>query len=607
MVEKAVYTIDFETLPIEARPDFPPKPVCVSIKELGKAPRFYHGEQAMKAALAPILEGKRELLFHNAAFDVSVMVEKLGLPMPRWERIHDTMFLLFLEDPYANYALKPAAEAYLGIGEEDQQELEHWIRSHVPEARNKKLWGKWIGYAPEPLLRKRAHGDTIRTEKLYQLLRPNVEARGMQEAYYRERRLLPMLLDNSRRGVNVNRKAIQDSTAQMEDAIVKVDNLIRKVLKAPGLNPGSPAELIKAIDRVGLGGNWLKTPGGKDSAAKNSLLQGVRDPKLLAILQYRGKVETALTTFLRNWCEVLGTTGTKLYTQWNQVKGEGAGAATGRKSSKPNFQNIPKLLKADDLLELGLPPIVRFKPFFYPDAGELWLRRDFSQQELRILAHMEGGALLQLYLSNPRIDLHQYAADALKDYDLMRPEVQIKVNRYDDPRGIAKMIAFSLLYGMGNGELAYRLGVSEAEAKRVRKAYLDLWPGLEKLQKTLKLRARFDQPITTWGGREYYVQPPKVIEGRLRSFDYKLLNYLIQGSAADCTKEALCRLWEAGLPGRLLLDVHDEISWSIPKKQAREVAMEIGRIMMSVEFDVPMLSDAEVGPCWGDLKKEPKW
>ena len=603
-------TIDFETLPIEARPDFPPEPVCVSIKHKGRKPVFVHGKGAMQQALLPLFRGKEELLFHNAAFDVAVAVEKLGMPMPAWRRVHDTKFLLFLHDPYQNLSLKPASKALLDIGEEDQQELADWIYANIPEAKGKKGWGKWIGYAPEPLLRKRAHGDTLRTEQLFDLLMPQVLDRKMGDAYNRERRLLPMLLDNSRRGIQVDRSAIIDDREQSEQALLDVDKIIRKVLRAPGLNPGSPQELIVAIEKAGKGGDWLLTPGGKPSANKNSLLQGVKDKKVLALLQYRGKLETALTLYLRPWNKMLASSFDRLYTDWNQVRAEGKGAATGRKSSSPNWQNIPKYLKAEDLSGThGLPAIPTFKRYFYPDEGETWVRRDFSQQELRILAHMAGGELQQMYLNNPKIDFHQHAADNMKHLDLMRSDVQIKVNRYDDPRGIAKMIAFSILYGMGNSELAYRLGISDAEARTVRASYLTLFPGLKRLQDQLAMRAKANEPFRTWGGREYYCAPPAFVDGRVRSFEYKMLNYLIQGSAADVTKEALCRLWEQSMPGRLMLDVHDEISFSIPgnAEQVKEHAIEMGRLMCGIEMDVPMLSDAEAGPHWGAIEKQPTW
>ena len=596
--------IDFETLPIEPRPDYPPKPVAVSVLHDGRKKEFAYGMPDMRRLLGPIFRGREELLFHHAAFDLSVATEKLGLPMPPWQRVHDTMWLIFLHNPYAQLALKTAARELLHIGEEDQQELADWIYANIPEAKGKKLWGKWIGYAPKRLLEKRAHGDTFRTWALFQALMPEIKKLNMTDAYNRERRLLPMLMANSKRGVRVDVKAIRRKTEELEEGIVKCDNLARKMLRAPGLNVGSPQELIKAIDARGMGGNWLKTPGGKDSAAKNSLLQGVTNKELLSLLQYRGKAETGLSMFLRKWCDTLDRTGNRLYTDWKQVKGEGAGAMSGRMSSSPNFQNIPKGLKADDLtVSHGLTPMPLFRTYFLPEPGETWVRRDYSQQELRILAHFAGGNLKKMYLDNPKVDFHQFAADSMEKMGvkLMTQEVQIKVNRYDDARGIAKMIAFSILYGMGDNELGYRLGIDASQSKHVRRSYLTLFPGLKDLNDRLKS----DKHAVTWGGRHYDVAPPMFIDGRIRSFEYKLLNYLIQGSAADYTKEGLCRLYEAGFSYQFRICVHDEDNFSLAGtvKQVKEQADAINEVMCSPALDVPMLSDGERGKSWGSLRK----
>jgi len=229
-----VITIDFESLPIEPRPDFPPKPVCVSIKKFGCKPVFAFGKEAMRAALAPIFAGKEELLFHNAAFDVCVAVEKLGLRMPKWQRIHDTKFLLFLHDPYKSLSLKPACKLLLGIGEEDQIELKEWIYRNVEEARGKKEWGKWIGYAPKRLLEQRAHGDTMRTEALFKKLMPEIHRLGMDAAYDRERRLLPMLLENSREGIRVNAKAIKGKLYNGDKTLIIQANVVFSQINEAG-------------------------------------------------------------------------------------------------------------------------------------------------------------------------------------------------------------------------------------------------------------------------------------------------------------------------------------------------------------------------------------
>ena len=124
----------------------------------------------------------------------------------------------------------------------------------------------------------------------------------------------------------------------------------------------------------------------------------------------------------------------------------------------------------------------------------------------------------------------------------------------------------------------------------------------------MKRRADNNEPIRTWGGREYYCEPPKLVDGRIRKFDYKLVNVLIQGSAADCTKEAIIRFdakkRELGKPQwKILLNVHDQITASVPKTE-RDSAMEVLRqCMESIEFDVPMLSEGSVSTTnWDELK-----
>ena len=158
---------------------------------------------------------------------------------------------------------------------------------------------------------------------------------------------------------------------------------------------------------------------------------------------------------------------------------------------------------------------------------------------------------------------------------------------------------------MGLGSLAERLNTDIQTAKTIKNAYLGIFPELDELQKGLKQYAQTDQALRTWGGRQYFVEPPKYMEkrGRVVTFEYKLLNYLIQGSSADCTKEALIRYDAAKKDGRFLLTVHDEINISVPKKAVKTEMQVLRECMASVEFDVAMLSDGGVGPNWGALEK----
>jgi len=161
---------------------------------------------------------------------------------------------------------------------------------------------------------------------------------------------------------------------------------------------------------------------------------------------------------------------------------------------------------------------------------------------------------------------------------------------------------------MGMGTLAARLKQSVVIAKKLKNAQMSALPGVKDLDKDIKTRGKSGEAIRTWGGREYFCEPPRFIDGRSQTFEYKLLNYLIQGSAADCTKEALIRYGDLkSEDSRFVLTVHDEIDISAPKGLLKKEMLRLRECMMSVEFDLPMLSDGEFGPRWSELEplKEP--
>lgn len=568
--------IDFETAGIDPRPFYPPEPVGVAIKE-GKKKGIYGSPDLLWSRW-----NQGPMIFHNSAFDIAVATEKLGLPMPKPENIHDTQWLAFFDDPHAwSLELKRLAHKHLGMEPDEQTDVKEWVQANVPEAKRKSVnWGYWMSKAPVSLLRPYAIGDVERTAGLFQHFRKHVDT----PYYRREQRLLPMLLDNSRNGVRVDLAALKKDLPTFEHALRETDKRICKTLGAK-INVGSSEELVTALLESGLGSGFLMTPKGKLSVSKESLAQADLKPAIKTLLNYRGRLETTLTTFLRNWTETAEQAGGRVHFEWSQVRGDGKGARTGRLSSSPNCQNIPKTFKGV-VTPKGLPDLPFLRKYLLPDEGHVWVRKDYSQQELRVLAHFEDGELQDMYRENPELDVHTTIGGIMT------------IER--DP---AKTIGFGLLYGMGIPELAKRLGVSLEKASKLKAQYLGVLPGLKDLLDDLKETAQRGEPIHTWGGRPYYCEEPIINKfGRLQTFEYKLINYLVQGSSADVTKEAMCRLHEAGLPGHMLVSVHDEIDWSVPIGQEKCI-LEIDAIMKSIEIDVPMLSDTEVGESWGSLQK----
>ena len=199
-------TIDFETQAIEERPKYPPEPVGVAIKYESNPSRYYAwghptGNNCTRAEAMTALErawlSGEDLLFHNAKFDMDVAEIRCDMPRLAWDQVHDTMFLAFLADPHSStISLKPLAERYLGLPPEEQDEVAGWLRAHgVITAKQGP--GAFISQAPGDVAGRYACGDVDRTHALFQLLHKKIVDAGMEKAYDRERRLLPILLQRA--------------------------------------------------------------------------------------------------------------------------------------------------------------------------------------------------------------------------------------------------------------------------------------------------------------------------------------------------------------------------------------------------------------------------
>lgn len=620
-------TIDFETFGIEGRPDYPPKPVGVSIKPWGKEAQYWAWGHPTKnncteaQGRTRLFEawghGEGGLLFQNGKFDIDVAETHLGMKRLDWSLYHDTLFLLFLEDPHQKeLGLKPSAERLLGWKPEEQDAIKEWLLKHQPvpgvkisaSRESPFYFAKYIAYAPGDLVGRYANGDVDRTEALFKKLYPRLIERGMLPSYDRERQLMPILLEIERQGVRVNLKKLAKDVLIYQGWLAEVEAWVKKLLKAPPtLNLSSGQDLVKAMIEAGkvdvekLG---VTPKSGKPKTDKESLLQGVSDPQLLAVLKYRTQLSTCLHTFMEPWLKTAEKSGGLIYTTWNQVKGD-KGTCTGRLSSTPNFQNIPKEFtpifkheapktKLPKSPFKDLPALPKVRSYVVPlEKGHVLLDRDYSQQELRVLAHFEDGVLAEAYKADPWLDVHDHARVMIN-----------KMMGKDFPRKIIKNTGFGLIYGMGVGMLAAKSDVEVEVAQEVKEAYLAIFPGLKQMYQDMRFRGASNQPIRTWGSRQYFCEKPRFVEGRLRTFDYKLINYLVQGSSADCTKEAIIRWWPKRHPSeRLLVNVHDELLISCPRSRAKAAMDTLRQAMESIEFDIPMLSEGTwSGDSWGALK-----
>ena len=610
--------IDFETYGIEGNPIVnPPKPVGCAIWIPGQEPAYsafghLHGDNnctwdEFHKYLGRLYDSGHPLLFHNAAFDISVGNAYFCNAQHQWinngwRKIHDTMFLLFLADPYAStFSLKPSADRYLGMVPAEQDELTDWIMANVPECKSRKEAGAYICRAPVRLVAPYAIGDVVRTRKLFDLLYPKIVEDGMEAAYDRERRLLPILMRGTRNGIRINRDLLHYHTEVYEECLAETETRICSVLDSDASIFMSDNLLCDALDRAGAVTEWVLTPkSGKRSMAKENLR--ISNLELKTLMDYRGNLQTCLQTFMRPWLEKSQSDG-RLHPNWNQVRQArnaqfSKGTRTGRLSSDdPNFQNVPVLFvdsRGNPLpVPDGLHPLPQLRSYCLPEEGHIWLKRDFSSQEIRILAHFEDGALLEAYRADPSLNVHQMARE------LVHGMIGVM---YDRPT--IKITGFSIIYGTGGPGLAGQLGCPVDEARSIKAAYLDAMPGVRDLMYDIQARGKRGEAIRTWGGRLYVVEPPKIIDGRWRDFAYKLLNYLIQGSAADQTKESINdwednRRWDSVF----LATVHDEINISVPADEAAAHMRTLRESMDRDRFDVPMRSEGLAGTNWANLEE----
>lgn len=593
--------VDFETKEIVFGSGLAPTPVGVSIGWLDDpdSHRYYAfghptnnncTEAEAKAALRKVW--RPGTVFHHGKFDMSVAIEHWGFG---WlEDYDDTMYLIYLFNPHApSVSLKPSAERILGMPPDEQDAVKNWLIANGVVPSNSKEWGAHIWRAPGDLVGKYAVGDTVRTARLFNYLYDIVVQRGMLPSYKREIKLSPILYNAERVGVRINRDRLVRDIPVFETMLEQCESAIRTKLWDHPI--GTPAQVAAALTAAGY--TLRKTPTGRISTSQDALHEAIKDDaELLQLLQYRGACKTLLSTFMRPWLAFSARDG-HLHPSWNSVRGDHYGTRTGRLScSTPNLQNVPTEFEFNyDGILRGFVPLPFMRVYILPDEGDAIIAADFNGQEMRLLAHFAEGKLAEIYRDDPRADVHKIAVTLVE-------EVAGMIWKSDNPikkRKQAKITGFSLIYGAGVHALASQLGVEGHEAGQIKRGYLKAMPGLSDFQYSVGQRSE----VKTWGGRLIPVEPPKVNEdGSVWTFNYKLVNHLIQGTAADQTKESIIEYHSRAHYGRFLMTVHDENVTSVKLAHLIQEAIDLARSMEELPgFDVPFIVELEYGHNWHEL------
>ncbi|MDX2346283.1 MAG: DNA polymerase I [Legionella sp.] len=423
--------------------------------------------------------------------------------------------------------------------------------------------------------------DALITFKLHETLYPKLDDAPKAVLEHIEMPLVPILADIERHGVLIDTKALQTHGEQLN---TRIEALAEKAYSLAGkaFNLNSPKQLQEILYDILKLPILSKTPKGQPSTAESVLQELAFDYPLPAIiLEYR-----SLTKLVSTYIEALPkrihhSTG-RVHTSYNQ-----AVTATGRlSSSDPNLQNIPVRREEGR----------RIRQAFIAPKGCLLLASDYSQIELRIMAHLSGDTGLKRAFDN-NWDVH--AATASEIFSVPLDAVT------NEQRRRAKAINFGLIYGMSSFGLAKQIGVSRVDAKAYIKRYFERYPGVLNYMETTREQAHAQGYVETLFGRRLYL--PEINASnkmRQKAAERTAINAPMQGTAADIIKKAMISIanWQTtpdGQCARVIMQVHDELVFEVQEHAVKKAEIAIKKHMeAAATLNVPLLVSIGIGPNW---------
>ncbi len=429
----------------------------------------------------------------------------------------------------------------------------------------------------QPLEAWAAH--TLLVERLYQFQKDKLEALGMT-ALLREidLPLCPVLARMEQEGFLVDRGALARFGAQLTQGIAREQEIIYEQA-GEVFNIQSPLQLGKILfEKLGLP-PLKKTKRGYSTNAEVLEKLRPRHPIISHILEYR-QLTKLNSTYVEGLGKVIAPDG-RIHTSFQNTV-----TATGRLSStEPNLQNIP----------VRTPLGAEMRSMFMAAPGMVLVDADYSQIELRLLAHMSGDSEM-IAAFNSGVDIHTVTASQV--FGVGVEEVTGEMRR------AAKAVNFGIVYGISPFSLSEDIHVTVAQAKAYMEKYFDHYAGVRAYMDRVVEQGKADGWVSTLYGRRRWLPELKSSNFNTRSFGERVaLNMPIQGTAADIIKLAMVRvdaaLTQAGLRGRLVLQVHDELIVECPEAEAEQVKALLTREMEGVaELSVPLTVDAKVGKSW---------
>jgi DNA polymerase-1 len=424
--------------------------------------------------------------------------------------------------------------------------------------------------------------DADVTMRLHHTLWPRIEQLPALEKLYRqiEQPLVPVLQRMERHGVLIDREMLRTQSGELLQRLRELETLAHAEAGTV-FNLDSPKQLQQILfERLGLPVQ-RKTPGGTPSTAEDVLEElALSYPLPKLILEYRGCAKLR-STYTEKLPEQIDAETQRLHTSYHQ-----AVAATGRLSSTdPNLQNIP----------IRSPEGRRIRQAFIAAPGHSLLAADYSQIELRIMAHLSGDEGLLRAFAEDR-DIHQ--ATAAEVFALPLDQVS------SEQRRSAKAINFGLIYGMSAFGLARQLGVARGAAQSYVDLYFARYPGVRRYMESTREQARRDGYVETVFGRRLFLPEIRSRNRAMQQYaERSAINAPMQGTAADIIKRAMITVdgWCQGpdIPARLIMQVHDELVLEVRTDFLPQARDEVrARMNAAAELKVPLKVEIGSGPNW---------
>ncbi|MEI7504887.1 MAG: DNA polymerase I, partial [Paludibacter sp.] len=507
-----------------------------------------------------------EKVGQNIKFDL-LMLAQYGLELKG--KMFDTMIAHYLVQPELRHGMDYLAEIYLKYRTIHYEEIVGAKGKNQASIRTVDLV-KLCDYAAE---------DADVTFQLKQILEKELLANGLDKLFYEiEMPLMQVLATMERTGVRIDSEALKQSSLILTEEMLILEKEIHQIAGVE-FNVSSPMQVGEILFvRLGLDDKAKKTKTGQYSTAEDVLekMQS-KHPIIGKILDYRG-LKKLLSTYIDALPLMINPKTGKVHTSFNQTV-----TSTGRLSStNPNLQNIP--IRDAQGKEI--------RKAFIPDTDSVFLSADYSQIELRIMAHLSGDVNM-MDAFNSGLDIH--TATAAKIYKI--PLVEVTT----DMRRKAKTANFGIIYGISVFGLSDRLGVPRAEAKELIDGYFETYPGVKIYMDSSIQRAKEMGYVETLLGRKRFLADINSQNNVVLGFaERNAINAPIQGTAADIIKIAMVRiqkrLLHENLQAKMTMQVHDELNFSVPENEVEAVRKVVVEEMeTAIQLRVPLIADCGVG------------